>query len=216
MERLEVLHLLKEARKTIQAPVDLYGCDRLYDKEASGPIQRFQILVSLMLSSQTKDEVTAAAVARLKTIGLTPRIISEIEEDELANLLYPVGFYRVKAKALKQTALLLEDDIPQSYEELVKLPGVGPKMAHLCMRVAWGITTGIGVDTHVHRIANRLGWTNTRTPEQTRVELESWLPRDEWATVNELLVGWGQTICLPKRPLCHQCPLSSKCPSAFK
>ena len=113
-----------------------------------------------------------------------------------------------------------EGDIPKTLEELCALPGVGPKMAHLAMQCAWGETVGIGVDVHVHRISNRLRWVNTskKTPEHTRVELESWLPESYWRPINQLLVGFGQTICTPLRPRCDECTLSQLelCPSASK
>lgn len=102
--------------------------------------------------------------------------------------------------------------------KIIVFTGVGPKMAHIVMRVAWGIVTGIGVDTHVHRIANRLKWVKkpTKTPEETRVSLESWLPFELWWEVNELLVGFGQNTCKPVHPLCSQCLNNDICPSRFK
>jgi len=99
----------------------------------------------------------------------------------------------------------------------VKLPGVGPKMAMLTMQEAWGSSVGIGVDVHVHRICNRLGWVkNTKTPEQSRKQLESWLPKDKWQPINRLMVGFGQTVCLPVHPKCAICKVNHLCPSAFK
>lgn len=172
-----------------------------------------------MLSSQTKDTVTFEAMKRLKQRGLTPEAMCEIDAAELEKLLVPVGFYKRKAIYIKNTAKILIDkydsDIPDSIEEMVKLPGVGPKMAHICMRVAWGVVSGIGVDTHVHRISNRLQWMPkaTKEPEQTRVALESWLPRELWSEVNELLVGFGQTICTPTNPKCGECLNYDICPS---
>lgn len=121
---------------------------------------------------------------------------------------------------MKQTAKILIDkydhDIPDNIEELLKLPGVGPKMGHICMATAWNKITGIGVDTHVHRISNRLAWlkTSTKEPEQTRIQLESWLPRDLWAEVNHLFVGFGQTICTPVRPKCADCLNKHICPAS--
>lgn len=107
-----------------------------------------------------------------------------------------------------------DNDIPKTVDELCKLPGVGPKMAHICMNVAWGELSGIGVDTHVHRISNRLGWVKktTKKPEDTRIQLESWLPKEYWSEVNHLLVGFGQEICLPRFPKCDQCLNFNICP----
>lgn len=172
-----------------------------------------------MLSSQTKDQTTYEAMSRLKSHGLTPAKMSDISTDELAKLLHPVSFHNTKAKHIKSAAKVLvdeyESDIPNTVEGLVKLPGVGPKMAHICMRAAWNIVSGIGVDTHVHRISNRLQWVSkpTKQPEATRIELEKWLPHKLWSEVNELLVGFGQTICTPTNPKCSSCLNYDVCPS---
>ncbi|XP_055099167.1 endonuclease III-like protein 1 isoform X3 [Symphalangus syndactylus] len=127
---------------------------------------------------------------------------------------------KIKVKYIKQTSAILQQryggDIPASVAELVALPGVGPKMAHLAMAVAWGTVSGIAVDTHVHRIANRLRWTKkaTKSPEETRVALEEWLPRELWHEINGLLVGFGQQTCLPVRPRCQACLNQALCPAA--
>lgn len=173
-----------------------------------------------MLSSQTKDEITAAAMGRLKKLPLTVDIVLETSESTLADLIYPVGFYRKKAKHLKETAQILSkdynSDIPSNVEGLVKLPGVGPKMAMLTMQNAWKKNAGIGVDVHVHRVCNRLGWVHkTKAPEETRKCLESWLPVEHWTEINPLLVGFGQTVCLPVKPRCLECKLSHACPSSL-
>lgn len=125
-----------------------------------------------------------------------------------------------KVQYIKRTSeILIKDyksDIPSTIKGLCSLPGVGPKMGHICMQVAWGETSGIGVDTHVHRICNRLGWVKkeTKTPEATREALESWLPRDLWSEVNHLLVGFGQEICTPRFPKCGECLNRDICPYA--
>ena len=188
--------------------------------DAPPPVQRFQCLVSLMLSSQTKDEVNFAAMARLREHGLTVDNMIATEQSTLEKLIYPVGFWRNKAKYIKQASQILRDqhggDIPDSVAGLCKLPGVGPKMAHLTMNIAWGRQSGIGVDTHVHRIVARLGWTNPdteKTPEQTRVSLESWLPEDKWTEINWLLVGFGQQRCTPVSPRCGDCLNRDLCPT---
>lgn len=130
-----------------------------------------------------------------------------------------VGFHNLKTKYIKQTAELLRSnfnsDIPDTIEGLVSLPGVGPKMGYLTMSAAWGKDEGIGVDVHVHRITNLWGWHQTQNPEQTRAALESWLPREKWHDINNLLVGFGQTICLPVGRKCGDCKLSERglCPS---
>lgn len=175
-----------------------------------------------MLSAMTKDETTFAACQRLKTIGFNAKSIASAEESTLEQLIYPVGFYKTKAKSIKNASLImvndLDSDIPDTLEGLQKLPGVGPKMAHIAMKSAWNKTTGIGVDVHCHRIANRLGWVSkpTTDPEKTRLELESWLPFELWSEVNLMLVGFGQTVCSAKSPNCSDCLVNKLCPSAFK
>lgn len=134
-----------------------------------------------------------------------------VEPDRLNQLIWAVGFHNNKTKYLKQAAVILRDqwggDIPDTIEGLVSLPGVGPKMAHLCLSSAWGRTEGIGVDVHVHRITNLWGWHKTKTPEETRLALQAWLPRDRWREINWLLVGLGQTVCAPVGRKCGECNL---------
>ncbi|KAG6768690.1 hypothetical protein POTOM_027617 [Populus tomentosa] len=205
--------------------------------------RRFAVLASALLSSQTKDHVThgkfipinnkfvvlsAGAIQRLQQNNLlTADAIDKADETAIKDLIYPVGFYTRKASNLKKIAkiclLKYDGDIPSSLEDLLSLPGIGPKMAHLVMNIAWNNVQGICVDTHVHRICNRLGWVarpgtkqKTSTPEETREALQLWLPKDEWVPINPLLVGFGQTICTPLRPRCGMCCVSEFCPSAFK
>ncbi len=175
-------------------------------------------------SSQTKDTVTAVAMRRLQTElpppGLTLETILDVPPDRLNELIWAVGFHNNKTRYIKATALILRDvwasDIPNTIEGMISLPGVGPKMAYLCMSAAWGRTEGIGVDVHVHRITNLWGWHKTRTPEETRMALQAWLPKEKWHEINHLLVGFGQTICLPVGRKCRECLLSGVglCPSA--
>lgn len=180
----EQFERIKEMRVNLDAPVDTMGCETLNSCDQNQPenVKRFHILVSLMLSSQTKDEVTAKAMEGLYKLPLNIDTILATEEEVIEKAIYPASFYKRKAQYIKRTCQLLKDkynyDIPDNVDELCKLPGVGPKMAYICMSAAWKNTVGIGVDTHVHRISNRLGWTRTQTklPEQTRKELEDWLP----------------------------------------
>ena len=181
-----------------------------------------------MLSSQTKDTTNAIAMRNLQTVlpypGLTLENILAVDPVKLNELIYVVGFHNNKTRYIKATAIILRDnfngDIPDTIEGLISLPGVGPKMAYLCLSAAWGRTEGIGVDVHVHRITNLWSWHRPKTqmPEQTRASLESWLPKDKWHEINHLLVGFGQTICLPVGRRCEKCTLSHKklCPSAVK
>jgi endonuclease III len=195
------------------------GCERLADPTAPPNIQRFQILLSLMLSSQTKDQITAQAMHKLQAFGCTPQAIAAAPTETIQDLIYPVGFYKNKARFLKAAAkTCIQDykgDIPPTLDQLLTIKGVGPKMAHIAMHAAWGKGQGIGVDTHVHRIANRLRWVPaTKTPEQTREKLEQWLPKSLWGEINLLLVGFGQTTCLPTNPRCQDCALINLCPAA--
>ena len=177
-----------------------------------------------MLSSQTKDTTNAIAMRRLQTElpspGLTLENILAIDPAKLNELIFVVGFHNNKTRYIKATALILRDqfasDIPDTIDGLLSLPGVGPKMGYLCLSAAWGKTEGIGVDVHVHRITNLWGWHKTKAPEETRAALEAWLPRTHWHEINHLLVGFGQTICLPVGRRCEECTLSAKglCPSA--
>ncbi|XP_075420593.1 endonuclease III-like protein 1 isoform X2 [Tenrec ecaudatus] len=214
------LENIRTMRSGKDAPVDHLGAEHCYDSTVSPKVRRYQVLLSLMLSSQTKDQVTASAMQKLRAQGLTVDSILQMDDHTLGALIYPVGFWRSKVKYIKQTSAILQQqydgDIPASVAELVALPGVGPKMAHLAMAVAWGTVSGIAVDTHVHRIANRLQWTKrpTKAPEQTRAALEDWLPRELWGEINALLVGFGQQICLPLHPRCQACLNQTLCPSA--
>ncbi|KMQ97303.1 endonuclease iii-like protein 1-like protein [Lasius niger] len=217
-----ILENVREMRKHKTAPVDDMGCHKCADPNASPSVSRYQLLIALMLSSQTKDQVTHAAMQRLHTYGCKPNIIAATSNVLLGQLIYPVGFWKKKVEYIKNTTLILVEryngDIPKTIKELCKLPGVGPKMAHICMQIAWGEVSGIGVDTHVHRICNRLEWVKkpTKTPELTRNELEDWLPKPLWSEINHLLVGFGQEICLPRFPKCSECLNKNICPYASK
>ncbi|KAG1768980.1 DNA glycosylase [Suillus occidentalis] len=221
----EAYDLIKEMRAQIVAPVDTMGCEQAQHKEKDPKDRRFAILVSLMLSSQTKDEVTDAAVEKLRdAVGGTLSVAAVISADDstISNAIAKVGFWRRKTGYIKKTALRLRDDfdseVPKTVDELCSLPGVGPKMAFLTLHVAWNLNHGIGVDVHVHRITNRLGWhqRSTTKPEETRLNLQSWLPIELHREINHMLVGFGQTICVPVGPKCDSCTLSTKglCPSA--
>jgi endonuclease-3 len=175
----------------------------------------FEVLVSTLLSLRTKDEVTAGAALRLFAKARTPQEILELGEAEISRLIYPVGFYPTKAKRLLQISQIILDEhggkVPNDLDELLKLPGVGRKTANLVL-VEGFKKEAICVDTHVHRISNRLGYVRTRTPEQTEFALRSKLPRQYWTRYNELLVAFGQVICRPLSPFCSKCPVSSLCP----
>ncbi|XP_042882923.1 endonuclease III-like protein 1 [Penaeus japonicus] len=214
----EVLENIRKMRSARDAPVDNMGAEKCMDEQAAPEVRRLHVLISLMLSSQTKDEVTHAAMEKLREHGLTVDNVLATDDATLGQLIYPVGFWKKKVTYIKKTCEVLKrdyaGDIPPTLELMCKLPGVGPKMAHLCMDIGWGKLTGIGVDTHVHRISNRLGWTGktTKTPEDTRKALESWMPEEIWSETNLLMVGFGQQQCLPVGPRCHDCLNVNLCP----
>ncbi|KAI6125317.1 DNA glycosylase [Pisolithus croceorrhizus] len=225
-ERWKEAHdAIKEMRSRVPAPVDTMGCDQVQWKEQDPKNNRFATLISLMLSSQTKDKVTDAAVAKLRTaVGRSLSVDAVIAADEatISDAISKVGFWRWKTQYIKQAAQRLRDDfdsdVPKTVDELCSLPGVGPKMAFLALQVAWKLNLGIGVDVHVHRITNQLSWHQrpTKNPEETRLNLQSWLPKELHSEINHMLVGFGQTVCLPVGPKCDSCTLSSArlCPSA--
>ncbi|KAF2867656.1 DNA glycosylase [Massariosphaeria phaeospora] len=218
----EMYTLTREMRTENVAPVDTMGCESLADRGVTARDQRFQTLVALMLSSQTKDTVTSVAIKGMQDNmegGFNLESVLAIDPPALNSFIGKVGFHNLKTKYIKQTAEILRDkwssEIPDTIAGLTSLPGVGPKMAYLCMSAAWGKDEGIGVDVHVHRITNLWGWHKTKQPEETRKALESWLPKERWHDINNLLVGFGQTTCLPVGRRCGDCKLAEKslCPS---
>lgn len=176
----------------------------------------FETLVSTILSLRTKDKVTEAASRRLLGRAQNPEILSSLSITEIEELIYPVGFYHTKAKSLVETCRLLlqkhNGRVPRSMDELLKLPGVGRKTANLVLTIGYG-DYGICVDTHVHRISNLWGYVKTRTPEETEFALRKKLPRRHWKTYNDILVTFGQNLCVPVSPWCSKCPIARYCPA---
>jgi endonuclease-3 len=176
----------------------------------------WQILAATILSLRTKDQVTLDASRRLFAAAPDPKATRGLDETALAGLIFPAGFYKTKAKTLKTIAALLADagdEVPRTRDGLLALPGVGRKTANLVLNLAFGIDA-ICVDTHVHRIPNRLGWIRTESPEESETALEALWPRRHWIEANGLLVLFGQTVCLPVSPRCTSCPFEAKCPRA--
>jgi endonuclease-3 len=176
----------------------------------------FQVLIATMLSAQTRDSVTAAASRRLFRIARTPRTMARLTTAQIQRLIYPVSFYRHKAvhviETCKQILSRFRGRVPATMEELLTLPGVGRKTANLVLILAHSSANNICVDTHVHRISNRLGWVSTRTPEETEHALYAAADRRWWPIINLYLVTWGQNVCRPVYPLCNSCAIADLCP----
>jgi endonuclease III len=215
-----VYNAISKMRSKFTAPVDIEGAGMITEDDTDPEVYRFQTLVGLMLSAQTRDSATSKKMQYLISKGLTIDNILKSTQEELAKDLYGVSFHNNKAKNILKTALILKQkynsDIPGDYKIVSSLPGVGPKMTHLFLQICYDKVEGIAVDTHVHRVANRLGWVNTKTPVQTMNSLQKLLPKEKWADVNDLLVGFGQVVCKPIRPQCEKCSASSECPTGRK
>ncbi|KAI6650197.1 hypothetical protein LOD99_6114 [Oopsacas minuta] len=212
---------IRKMRIERSAPVDSMGVQSNLSDKISPSESRFHVLISLVLSSQTRDTINSAVMDKLRVYGLTIEHIRETSLKKMKELIHPVSFYNTKAIHIKKIVEILHekyaDDVPCDYDNIVALPGVGPKMALLMMDVAWNKIVGISVDTHVHRISNRLKWTGskpTKQPSQTRSSLEGWLPREYWGEINGLLVGFGQQICKSITPQCKNCLNRKICPSS--
>jgi endonuclease-3 len=174
----------------------------------------FKVLISCMISLRTKDEVTALASSRIFAQAKTPQEMMKLSEEEISQLIYPAGFYHTKATQIAMLSRRLVEEygglVPDSIDELLKFKGVGRKTANLVITLGFG-KAGICVDTHVHRICNRLGYVETKTAEQTEWELRSKLPSEYWIEINDLLVAFGQNHCHPVSPRCSTCKLSCLC-----
>ena len=174
----------------------------------------YKILISTMLSLRTKDAATRDASIRLFEKAGSPKEMLKLTEDEIAKLIYPVGFYRVKAKNILEVSKIIIEDyngkVPDEIDELLKLKGVGRKVANLVVTEAFD-KDGICVDTHVHRISNRFGYVETKKPEQTEFALRKKLPKKYWRVYNDTLVIYGQNLCKPISPNCDKCSVSKYC-----
>jgi endonuclease III len=202
----EIVHVLKDYLKD-----DVPVVTRL-SRDKKDP---FLVLVGTLLSLRTKDETTEKAMAKLMARATTPREILSLEDEELQELIYPVGFYRNKARTLKEVSKLIIEKyrgmVPDTVDELLKIKGVGRKTANLVVNEGYG-KPAICVDTHVHRISNRLGLVETKNAYQTEIALTTVLPQQHWIVYNTLLVAFGQRVCKPISPLCTKCPLYHLCP----
>jgi endonuclease-3 len=180
-------------------------------EENRGP---FPILISTVLSSRTKDEVTAQAAGRLLSLAATPEDMVTLSEEEIRKAIYPVGFYRIKARAILEICRDLigrfDSKVPDTIDQLLTLRGVGRKTANLVLTLGFN-KEGLCVDTHVHRISNRLGYVRTKTPEETEYALRAKLPNKYWARYNTLMVAFGRHVCFPVSPFCSRCPVAIYC-----
>lgn len=201
-----VVSVLREETRLLSVPIVTEISRRRRDP--------FEVLISTVLSLRTKDEVTRKASLRLFDRARSPSEILALSEAEIEKLIYPVGFYKTKARNLKKICAQLMDEyggeVPDDLDELLKLPGVGRKTANLVITLGYG-KLGVCVDTHVHRISNRLGFVKTKTPEQTEMALREKLPKQYWIEYNDLLVTWGQNICKPISPWCSKCRIRPYC-----
>ena len=193
--------------------LDLPAVEKIAQESQEDP---FEVLISTMLSAQTRDPVTAAASARLFSVARTPRTMAKLTEMQIEKLIYPVSFYRHKATHVRDTCRILVERfrgrVPATMEELLMLPGVGRKTANLVLILSFKSLKNICVDTHVHRISNRLGWVRTRTPEETEQALYKSTSARWWPYINLYLVTWGQNVCRPVYPRCGACLIREHCP----
>lgn len=193
--------------------LELPAVEKISAEQAEDP---FKILIATLLSARTQDATTHAASTRLFARARTPRAMAALSVRELERLIYPVSFYRNKARHVKACCSLLitrfDGRVPSTLDELVTLPGVGRKTANLVMILAFRSRQNICVDTHVHRISNRLGWVKTTTPEETEEALYGATAQRWWPLINLYLVTWGQNICRPLSPRCGSCAVAADCP----
>lgn len=199
----QIISLLKEKVKTFNSPIVTKMAEKKRDP--------FRVLIATVLSLRTKDKVTEKAAERLFRKADSPRKILKLSLKEIEKLIFPVGFYHRKAIQVKKICKILRNNkVPNNLDELLKLPGVGRKTANLALSKGYNIPA-ICVDTHVHRICNRLGYTKTKTPEQTEMALRKKLPRKYWIIFNDLLVAYGQNLCVPVSPFCSKCVAKRYC-----
>jgi endonuclease-3 len=174
----------------------------------------YATLVSTILSTRTKDEVTQVVTPQILALASTPQQMVALSEEDISKAIYPTSFYRVKAKMLQKVSQQLLDEydgqVPDDLDKLIDLYGIGRKCANLILTLGFG-KSGICVDTHVHRISNRLGFVHTKTPEKTEAELRKTLPKRWWIDINGVLIAFGRTHCTPISPKCTTCPVRKKC-----
>ena len=193
--------------------LELPAVEKISNAQAEDP---FQILIATILSARTQDATTHAASTRLFKVARTPRTMAKLEKNEIERLIYPVSFYRYKAGYLKACCEILvsrfNGQVPRTMDELLILPGVGRKTANLVLILGFKSGQNICVDTHVHRISNRLGWVKTGLPDETEQALYKATESRWWPLLNLYLVTWGQNVCRPVYPRCGDCVIADDCP----
>ncbi|MFN7915891.1 MAG: endonuclease III [Vicinamibacterales bacterium] len=193
--------------------LELPAIEKISESQQEDP---FQVLIATLLSARTQDATTLAASTRLFKVAPTPDVMVKLSVKQIEKLIKPVSFFYTKAKHVKATCQLLLERfggvVPGTMEELLLFPGVGRKTANLVLILSFRSQQNICVDTHVHRISNRLGWVKTRTPEETEQALYAATDREWWPHINLYLVTWGQNVCRPNYPRCNGCVIEPDCP----
>jgi endonuclease-3 len=212
MRERQVGRIMRTLARAIDG-LELPAVEKIAESRAEDP---FEVLIATLLSARTQDATTYAASERLFNVADTPEAMAKLSVRRLERLIYPVSFYRHKARHVKATCQMLVHRfggrVPDTLEELITLPGVGRKTATLVLILSYRSRRHICVDTHVHRIANRLGWVRTRMPEETEQALYRATHRRWWPYINLYLVTWGQNVCRPVYPRCDDCVISGACP----
>jgi endonuclease III len=212
-ERVRHVEAIMRALARAIGGLELPAVEKISESQEKDP---FQVLIATLLSARTQDATTLAASTRLFRVARTPATMAKLTVRQIERLIYPVSFYRHKARHVKATCRILVEKfggrVPGTMEELLTLPGVGRKTANLVLILSFKSGRNICVDTHVHRISNRLGWVRTRTPEETEQSLYKSTDARWWPYLNLYLVTWGQHVCRPLSPRCSGCAVAEWCP----
>ena len=204
----KIIKLLKQEIKQFENPVATEIGEKTRDP--------FLVLISCILSLRTKDTTTGPAAKRLFALADNPKDMLKLSKKQIEKAIFPVGFYPTKAKWIKEVCEILIEKyngkVPDSMEELTKLPGVGKKCSAITLVYGFNKPDFIPVDIHVHIVSNRLGWVKTKHPDKTMIELMEIIPKKYWYDLNNLLVAHGQNICVTNSPFCSRCAISNYCP----
>lgn len=205
----KIITILKHELKDVDLPI---VSRKQWDQIPHTP---FTVLISCILSLRTKDEITEQASIRLLKDYNTPQKLLDITQKEIQDLIYPVGFYKTKAQRIQEiSSILIEKynaEVPKDFNSILELKGVGRKTANIVMVYGFHDENFLPIDTHCHRIPNRIGWISTKNPEETEYQLRKILPKKFWLDFNHLFVIFGQTICVPISPHCTTCPIQQYC-----